>query len=58
MWLRPPDPNSVTIASVNEMISGISMTPIEAGLVLGAFTLALIIRGGDVSAPGGSDVDL
>jgi hypothetical protein len=42
MWLRPPDPNSVTITSVNEMISGIGMTPIEAGLVLGAFALVLV----------------
>lgn len=31
----------MTIVSVNEMISGIGMTPIEAGLVLGAFTLVL-----------------
>jgi predicted dienelactone hydrolase len=37
--LRPPGPNSMAIASVNEVISGIGMTPIETGLVLGAFAL-------------------
>jgi hypothetical protein len=34
IWLRPLDPISVCIASVNEMVSGMGMTPIEAVLVL------------------------
>jgi dienelactone hydrolase len=42
MWPRPPDPNPLTIASVHEVISGIDMTPIEAGLVVGAFALVSV----------------